>query len=272
MGDTAIDQPDIGDVVRMMLPCGDSVVEFFVKPPSCYGPFPAVLFVHGHQTEQVRPGGRLPITKGLFDRAVAAGYVPASISMPGYGHTSGPPDFCGPRTQEAVSAGLARLRSLPYVDPSKIALWGRSRGAVTAAMVATMEPDLCAVALLCGAYDFHDAYRKSPPGVVEIIKREAGTSKEAHRARSPLLFADRIKAPTIIIHGALDNLCPPEHASELHGRLLENGTPVKLVMYAEADHCPPENSLNAEVDQFFADWLYSTQSKPVGDIYIDDAE
>ncbi|MBB3268725.1 dipeptidyl aminopeptidase/acylaminoacyl peptidase [Azospirillum sp. OGB3] len=263
MNEAAIDQPVIGDIDRMMLPCGDAVIEFFVKPPSGPGPHPAVLFVHGHQTELVRPGGRWPITRGYFDRAVTAGYVAASISMPGYGFTSGPPDFCGPRTQDAVRAGLAKLRSLSCVDPSKIALWGRSRGAVTAAMVATMEPDLCAVALLCGAYDFRDAYRKTQPGIVPYIEREAGTSEEAHRARSPLLFADLIKAPTIIVHGDRDDVCPPEHASELHRRLLANGTQVKLVMYAGADHWPPEDLINAEVDRFFAGWLRPTQTGPV---------
>jgi len=114
------------------------------------------------------------------------GYVAAAVSQPGYGHSDGPPDFCGPFTQEAVLGVIDFLRTMPVVQPQKIALYGYSRGAIVASMVATQDPQLAAVVLGAGAYDFFRWYPTPLPGINANIEREAGTSAEAFRARSAI--------------------------------------------------------------------------------------
>jgi dienelactone hydrolase len=66
------------------------------------GPWPAVLFIHGHQ-EQYKNGGAAYIKTGRLGSLASRGYVAAAVSQPGYGHSDGPPDFCGPFTQAEES-------------------------------------------------------------------------------------------------------------------------------------------------------------------------
>jgi dipeptidyl aminopeptidase/acylaminoacyl peptidase len=82
------------------------------------------------------------------------GYVAAALSQPGYGHSDGPSDFCGPFTQDAVVVAIDFLRNQSFVDPNKVVLYGYSRGAIVASMVATKDPKLAAVVLGAGAYNF----------------------------------------------------------------------------------------------------------------------
>ena len=48
------------------------------------------------------------------------GIVAVAVSQPGYGKSDGPPDYCGPVTQEATRAVLAEMRRLPFIDPKRI--------------------------------------------------------------------------------------------------------------------------------------------------------
>ena len=121
-------------------------VELFWTRPGGSGPYPTVLLVHGHQ-EQVRNGGEAFVKTGRLGILASRGYVAASLSQPGYGNSAGPADYCGPITQDAVLVGLDFLRKQSFVAANKVAIYGYSRGAVVASMVATKDPTLAAVVL-----------------------------------------------------------------------------------------------------------------------------
>ena len=160
-------------------------IEVFWTKPGEPGPWPAILFIHGHQ-EQVRNGGEAFVRPGRLGIMASRGYVAAALSQPGYGNSDGPPDFCGPFTQEAVLVAIDFLRNQPSVNPNKVALYGYSRGAIVASMVATKDPKLAAVVLGAGAYNFFSWYPTPLRGIDANIEREAGTSAEAFRARSAI--------------------------------------------------------------------------------------
>jgi hypothetical protein len=80
---------------------GSKRIELFWTKPEGNGPFPAILYIHGHQ-ETVRNGGQTFVESGRLGTMASRGYVAAAVSQPGYGNSSGPPDFCGPVTQSAV--------------------------------------------------------------------------------------------------------------------------------------------------------------------------
>src|SRR5262245_27660050 len=150
-------------------------IEVFWTTPRAPGPWPAILFIHGHQ-EQSRNGGEAFVRTGRLGIMASRGYVAAALSQPGYGHSDGPPDFCGPFTQEAVAVAIAFLRQQPSVHPQKVVLYGYSRGAIVASMVATQDPQLAAVVLGAGAYNFFRWYPTPLRGIDANIEREAGTS------------------------------------------------------------------------------------------------
>ena len=101
-------------------------------------------------------------------------------------------------TQQAAFAALDFLRRETFVKPGKVALFGYSRGAIVAAMVATQDSALATVVLGAGAYDFF-AWHPTIPGIARNIAEEAGTSPEAYLARSALYHAQTIKAPSAAV-------------------------------------------------------------------------
>ena len=241
-------------VQRESLSVSGRRVEMFWAKPAGEGRRPAVLFIHGHQ-ETNRIGGEMYVNGGRLGIMAQRGYVAAAISQPGYGNSEGPPDFCGPFTQDAVLAVLEHLRGKPFVDPGKVAVFGYSRGAIVAAMVATRDPRLAGVVLGAGAYDFSTFYPAPFRGININIVKEAGTSAEAFRARSALHYADRIKAPVLILHGERDERVPVGQARAFAERLAAAGVPVRLRIFPGAFHGIPGGDLYREVDPFLAQVL-----------------
>lgn len=204
-------------------------VELFWTQPAGDGPYPAVLLIHAGQ-EQIRNGGEAFVKAGRLGILANRGYVAASLSQPGYGNSDGPADYCGPFTQDAVLVALDFLRKQPFVRPDKVALYGLSRGAIVASMVATRDQTLAAVVLAAGAYDFFTWY-PTPMGGANI-RREAGTSAEAFRARSAIYHVDKIKAPILLLHGAQDERIPVRQAEAFFEKLKATGIAVKMKIFS----------------------------------------
>lgn len=209
--------------------------------PEGPGPFPAILLVHGHQDGE-RPGADQWKNMGRVDELVRSGIAVFAVSQPGYGKSDGPPDFCGPFSQEATRAVLAEMRRRAFVDTKRIALLGGSRGAVVAGMVASREPTLAALVLVSGPYDLVREYEamKAKPSlrkIVDNIEQETGgATNEALRARSVLYAVDGIKAPTLILNGEKDDRTDPEAARVLAEELRARGVDAKAVIYPNAGH------------------------------------
>lgn len=224
-------------------------IEIFWTKPVDQGPRPALLFIHGHQ-EQIRSGGEAFVKTGRLAIMARRGYVVAALSQPGYGKSDGPPDFCGPLTQEAARVVIDFLRSKPFVDPNKVVLYGYSRGAIVASMVATQDPQLAAVVLGAGAYDFSSWYPTPVRGIDANILREAGTSAEAFRARSAFYHADKIKAPVLLLHGAQDERIPVRQAEAFAAQLKANRIDVTLRIFPDARHGIPIEDQLREIYPF----------------------
>jgi dipeptidyl aminopeptidase/acylaminoacyl peptidase len=227
----------------------DKRIELFWTTPVGAGPWPAVLFIHGHQ-ERFRDGGAAYVKNGRLGRLASRGYVAAAVSQPGYGHSDGPADFCGPSTQAAVREALAFLRAQPFVPPHKVALYGYSRGAIVAAMVATQDPQLAAVVLGAGAYDLFRWYPTPLRGIDANIEHEAGTSVEAFRARSAIVHVDTITAPILILHGAQDERVPVRQAEAFAETLHAKGIAVTVKIFPQAQHRIPIEAQDREIDPF----------------------
>jgi dipeptidyl aminopeptidase/acylaminoacyl peptidase len=241
-------------VVRESLPhpaAADKRIELFWTKPEGDGRYPAVLFIHGHQ-DHPRNGGDVYWRSGRLEIMARTGYVAAAVSQPGYGHSDGPPDFCGPFTQEALLAALEFLRGQAFVRADKIALYGYSRGAIAAAMVAARDSRLAAVVLGAGAYDFFTLYPTDIPGINRLIQTEAGTSERAFRARSALYHAASIRMPVLLLHGAQDNRIPSAQAALFAEKLAAQGTPVTLRIFPGTGHGIPAPDQYREVLPFLA--------------------
>jgi hypothetical protein len=68
----------------------DAKVEFFLQQPSTPGPQPALILLHGNQPSLPSAGGRAFVQWGELERLSAMGFAVASISLPGFGGSTGP--------------------------------------------------------------------------------------------------------------------------------------------------------------------------------------
>jgi dipeptidyl aminopeptidase/acylaminoacyl peptidase len=229
-------------------------IEIFWTTPVGAGPWTAMLFIHGHQ-EQFRDGGEAYVKNGCLGRMASRGYVAAAVSQPGHGHSDGPPDFCGPFTQAAVREALAFLRTQPFVQPQKVALYGYSRGAIVAGMVATQDPQLAAVVLGAGAYALFRWYPTPLRGIDANIEHESGTSAEAFRARSAIMHVDSITAPILILHGAQDERVLVRQAEAFAEALRAKQMAVTVNIFPHATHGIPLEAQDREIDPFLEAFL-----------------
>lgn len=230
------------EVTRHLIPRSDgATVELFQARASSETPAGVILFVHGNQAGQ-RLGAIESVDTGTLIRfSSGLNITAAAVSQPGFGASDGPPDFCGPGTQQAIIDALAFLREQPYVDPDRIVLCGNSRGAVASAMVATQVADLRAVILMSGVYDLEAAFVSSPQGLQLAIEKEAGLSRHAFLARSALHHAHKIRCETMLLHGRRDDRAPVAQAELFANALSQAGLPVTLSVFDCGHQIPREH-------------------------------
>jgi dipeptidyl aminopeptidase/acylaminoacyl peptidase len=218
-------------------------VQHFLTQPSAAKSTGALLFVHGYQ-RGLFLGGREAVDDGsLLYFSSRLNVTTAAVSQPGFGASGGPPDFCGPDTQRAITVALNFLKRQPTIDPSRIVLYGNSRGAVASAMVAAQVPDLRAIILSSGVYDLERVYLNSSRGVQQAIENEAGLSPKAFMDRSAMYHCNSIRAETLLLHGKSDDRAPFDQAERFAAALLETGLPVSLRTFECGHRIPRQQTM-----------------------------
>jgi len=228
-------------------------VEYFAERPAGAGPWPTVVFLHGHRSWW-RPGGKDYVDWGVLKQFAARGYLAVAVSQPGYGDSSGPADFSGPFTQHAVAGVIAKLRADGEAS-DKVLIQGVSRGALTAGLVAAHDPAISGLVMISGTYDL-PAYMNDPSpnsekrGVMRAIRYETGGTLDALNARSVMRYAGSIRASTLILNGAKDDRTDPGQARSLAARIVDSGGKARAIIYPEFGHQIPVEIRNKDIDPF----------------------
>lgn len=228
-------------------------VEYFLEKPKGGGPWPTIVLLHGHQ-EWPRAGEKDFVKWGVLDEFSGRGYLAVAISQPGYGNSTGAADFCGPFTQHAVAAVIAKLHAEGYVKDNRILIQGVSRGALVAGMVAAHDPSIRGIVLISGLYDLpaYASHAKSAMAVsiVDSMKAETGGTAEALKSRSLLYSAQDIKAETLILNGGKDDRTDPEQARHVAEIINAHGGHARAIVYPEYGHQIPVEVRDKDVEPF----------------------
>lgn len=229
-------------------------IEFFEEHPAGAGPWPTIIFLHGHQGPAGRIGGLAFENWGVLGRFAKEGYLAVSVSLPGYGGSSGPEDFAGPFTQHAVQAVIAKLVEDRQAVPDKVLIEGISLGAVTGALVAAHDKRLAGLVLISGLYDLPAFFAHPKSAGASEVKAAAieqtGGSVNALQARSALPLASQIHAPTLIMNGAQDDRTDADQARSLAAAIKASGGQATVRIYPDFGHEIPVRVRDAEIVSF----------------------
>jgi len=128
----------------------------------------------------------------------------------------------------ALHWALAHVDDLD-VDPDRVVLMGCSAGAHLA-LLAAAERENAAAAVVA----FY------PPAVIEGERAErllgGRPTSDAARQVSPLSRVESGFPPTLLIHGAADEMVAPEASASLHERLVAVGSTSELHVFADQIH------------------------------------
>lgn len=225
-------------------------VEFFWSPPSCGSPGPLILLSHGHNPG-LRYGARTDLWTGIYEFFADNGVGVVSVSQPGYAGSTGPADYCGPFSQRALSSVLDVLCEDERVDAARVGVYGLSRGGTVALLAAIHDTRIhaaVAVAPLCNVYEGFQAHNE---GIRESLGRETDASDEALIERSIACQVERIRVPSLIIHGAQDDVAPFEFAQQTVHRARRIGAPLEFHSFDQYGHGIPFKTCAHKAWEFF---------------------
>jgi dipeptidyl aminopeptidase/acylaminoacyl peptidase len=159
-------------------------------------------------------------------------------------------DSGGGDLQDLVAA-TDFLKKTGFVHPDRIAFMGGSWGGYLTLMALTKYPDLwgAGVAIVPMA-NWFTAYENEDPILQASdswLMGDPVKDRELWRDRSPFFFADRIKAPVLLLAGANDIRCPAEETEQMAEEVRKRGGTVEVKIYENEGHgfARRENNLDA---------------------------
>jgi dipeptidyl-peptidase-4 len=134
------------------------------------------------------------------------------------------------RDQAAAARAVARL---PFVDASRIGIWGWSYGGFMALNAITQHPDVYKTAIAVAPvthWKFYDTiYTERYNGLPQ-------DNPQGYDAGSPLTYAERLRGNLLIVHGSGDDNVHYQNTEAMVNALVEAGRPFDLMVYPNRDH------------------------------------
>ncbi len=228
----------------MQLSIGEGVVmDAWMLKPRDFDPrkkYPVFVYVYGEPASQTALD-RWDGAGGLFHRAIAdAGYLVVTMDNRGTPAPNGAAwrravfGSLGPLSTEEQAAGLRELsRTRPYVDLSRVGIWGWSAGGTNTLNALFRKPDQYHVGIAVAAKPRPDLYHA---GFQERYMRTPDVNPDGYKRAAPINYAEGLKGDLLIIHGTLDDNVHLEGVEHLVNRLIELGKPFDYMTYPGRTH------------------------------------
>lgn len=160
-----------------------------------------------------------------------------------------------------VMSGLEVLKKRGIVDESRIAATGWSYGGYMTTWLLGNYPEVWKAAVAGAAVtDWMDQYNIGDANVRrgEAMGGSPYTDPKRMQAfidQSPITYAPKIKAPTLVLCLTGDYRVPITQSYKLYHALRDNNVPTKFIAYPLTGHSPTDPVHSRDVDRRWIEWL-----------------
>jgi dipeptidyl-peptidase-4 len=227
----------------LKLDVGGLSMDAWLLKPRDFDPakkYPVFVYVYGepHAQTVLNQWGAAQIH---FHRAIAdLGYLVVSIDNRGTPAPKGAAwrravfGSLGPLSTEEQEAGLKELaRTRPYVDLSRVGIWGWSGGGSNTLNALFRKPDTYHVGIAVVPKPQPHLYNA---WFQEIFMRTRETNPEGYRRAAAIHFAEGLKGKLLIVTGSGETNTHLQLVEGLVDRLIELGKPFDYMVYPNRDH------------------------------------
>jgi dipeptidyl aminopeptidase/acylaminoacyl peptidase len=233
---------------HFMFPTSGSNAEAYITRPIGPGPFPLIIFLHGHTLGgAIGAGSMLPEAQAFASDLC---YVGLAVSLPGYGATQVPPGADSKATLDVIFDAVSLVKKLPWIDSERSYLYGFSRGAFFTSLLASRIEGIAGIVLQSGPYDLNRFYQASPWFFRSLLNP---TGEQNPKLINILPEVARWYAPTLVLHGEKDSLVSVQQAYLLSESLEAAKKPYRLVLYPDSGHWLPVDDVRKKATAFLAE-------------------
>lgn len=208
--------------------------------------YPLLVCIHGGPTSVVGNGFLVSSFSNNFiwNQVLAArGYAlfyPNFRGSAGYGLKFAEANVgdMGGQDFHDIDSGVDALIERGLADPQRLAIAGWSYGGFMACWTVTQTPRYKAAIMGAGISNWHSFHGNSEIHTWDAAHYRADPYQRdgAYARFSGMNFVDRVRTPTLILHGQTDLCVPPEQAYQFHRALLDHGVHSELVLYPREGH------------------------------------
>lgn len=228
------------ELLRYKADDGLELSGWLYRPKDMAGPAPIVLSFHGGPEGQERPNFSSTY-QALVARGIAV-FAPNVRGSSGFGKRFVNLDNGALRENGVrdIKATVDYVVGAKIADPRRIGIMGGSYGGYMVMAGLTEYPDLFAAgANLFGIVNFETFFKNTQPWMAAISKVEYGnpeTEAEMLKKLSPIHRLERLRTPTIVLHGANDTNVPVIEAEQVVEHLKRRNIPVEYVLFPDEGH------------------------------------
>lgn len=210
------------------------------RPKGAAGPGPIVLNFHGGPEDQ-----EIPAFSSIYQALLLHGFTvfaPNVRGSSGFGKRFVNLDNGALRENAVkdIKASVDYVVQAGIADPKRVGIMGFSYGGYMVMAGLTEYPDLFAAgADVFGIVNFASFFANTEPWMAAVSTVEYGDpKKEADLLKrlSPITRLDRVKTPTIVLHGANDTNVPVVEAEQVVNNLKSRHVPVEFVLFPDEGH------------------------------------
>ncbi len=238
---------------------GIELYAYLITPPD-FDPsrrYPLLMYVYGgptSQTVQDRWGGSRYLWFQLLARM---GYLVASVDnrgTPGRGRDFNRVTYLNLGTFETEDQiGAARyFGSLPYVDASRVGIYGGSYGGYMALLSLLKGADVFKAGIAIAPVTHWKLYDTI---YTERYMRTPQENPDGYRRSAPLTYADRLRGNLLVVHGTADDNVHAQHTTQLIEALVEADKQFDMRLYPGETHAVTGTNLYTYLTAWLRDNL-----------------